>query len=90
MLLEYRPEKGDRGENGFQPISLVLKPEHFISEIMVQGIGMRTVISGSKLHAGSLIKFNADLIERVVMAATEDQEWQEAYIVVGMAILAQI
>jgi hypothetical protein len=40
---------------------------------------MWTIISGSKLHAVSPIKFNADLMERVVMAAMEDQEWHEAY-----------
>jgi hypothetical protein len=48
-------------------------------EIRLEGIGMRTVISGSKLHTVPLIKFNADLMERVVTAATEDQEWQDAY-----------
>jgi hypothetical protein len=56
-----------------------LKPEYFVFEIMLEGIGMRTVISGLKLHVVPLIKFNADLMKRVVTAATEDQEWQEAY-----------
>jgi hypothetical protein len=42
---------------------------------MLEGIGMRTVISGSKLHAVPPIKFNADLMEHIVMAAMEDQEW---------------
>jgi hypothetical protein len=40
---------------------------------------MQTVISGSKLHIVTLIKFNVDLMECVVTAATEDQEWQDAY-----------
>jgi hypothetical protein len=56
-----------------------LKPEHFISEITLEGIGMQTVISGSKLHTVPPIKFNADLMECIVTAATEDQEWQDAY-----------
>jgi hypothetical protein len=72
--IEYCPEKGDSSENGLQPISLVLKPEHFISEITLEGIGMWSVISGSKLHVVLPIKFNADLMESVVTAATEDQE----------------
>jgi hypothetical protein len=37
------------------------------------------VISGLKRHAVSPSKFNANLIESVVMATTNDQEWQEAY-----------
>jgi hypothetical protein len=40
---------------------------------------MRTVISGSKLHILPPITFNADLIDHVITAATEDQEWQAAY-----------
>jgi hypothetical protein len=56
-----------------------LKPEHFVSEQLLEGIGMQTVISGSKLHAVPPINFNVDLIERVVTAATEDQEWQDTY-----------
>jgi hypothetical protein len=76
---EYCPEKGDRGENSLQLISLVLKPEHFISERTLEDIRMRTVISGSKHHAVLPRKFNADLMEYVVMAATEDHECQEAY-----------
>jgi hypothetical protein len=56
-----------------------LKPEHFVSEIMLEGIRMWTVILQLKLHAVPQIKFNTDLIERVVTAATEDQEWQDAY-----------
>jgi hypothetical protein len=46
---------------------------------MLEGIGMQTVISGSKLHAVPPIKFNVDLMEGVVTATTEDQEWQDAY-----------
>jgi hypothetical protein len=46
---------------------------------MREGIRMWTVISGSKLHTVPLIKFNADLMERIVMATTEIQEWQDAY-----------
>jgi hypothetical protein len=56
-----------------------LKAEHFVSEIILEGIRMPTLISGSKLHPVSPIKFNADFIEGVVTAATEDHEWQEAY-----------
>jgi hypothetical protein len=55
-----------------QLILLVLKPEYFVLEIILEGIGMQTVISGSKLHTVRQIKFNADLIERVVTATTED------------------
>jgi hypothetical protein len=77
--LEYRSETGNRGENGLQSILLVLKPEHFVSEIMLKGIGMQTVTSGSKPHAVYLIKFNADLMDCVVPAATDEQEWQDAY-----------
>jgi hypothetical protein len=76
---ESHPEKGDSSENSFQLISLVLKPEHFILEITLEGIGMQTVISEPKLYAVSLIKFNADLIEYVVTAAIEDQKWQDTY-----------
>ena len=76
---EYRPEKGDSSENGLQPISLVLKPEHFVLEMTLEDIGVRTVIAGSKLHAVPPIKFNTELMERVVTAAADDQEWQEAY-----------
>jgi hypothetical protein len=36
--LEYHPEKGDRGENGLQLISLVLKREHFISAMILEDI----------------------------------------------------
>jgi hypothetical protein len=50
---------------------------------------MRIVISGSKLHAVPLIKFNADLMERIVTAAIEDQEWQDAIMQQKMAILVQ-
>jgi hypothetical protein len=77
--LEYCSEKGDSSDNGLQPISLVLKPEYLVSEIMLDGIRLRTVISGSKLHSVSLIKFNADLMEHIVTAAIEDQEWHDAY-----------
>jgi hypothetical protein len=38
---EYRPQKGDRGDNGLQPISLVLKPEQFVSEIILDNIGIQ-------------------------------------------------
>jgi hypothetical protein len=37
------------------------------------------MISGSKLHAVPLITFNVDLMRCVVMAAMEDQEWNDAY-----------
>jgi hypothetical protein len=77
--LEYGLKKGDRGENGLQPISLVLKPEHLVSEITLEGIGMWTVISGSKMHTVPPIKFNGNLIERVAMATMEDQKWQKFY-----------
>jgi hypothetical protein len=76
---EYRPEKGDSGENGLQLISLVLKLESFVSEIMLESIRIPTVISGSKLHVVPPIKFNADLMKYVVTATMEDQEWQDAY-----------
>jgi hypothetical protein len=56
-----------------------LKPEYFGSEIMLEGIGTQTVISGSKLHAVPAIKFNADMVEDIVTAAMEDQDWPEAY-----------
>jgi hypothetical protein len=72
--LEYCPEKGGSSETGLQPISLELKPEHFISEILQEGIGIRTVISLSKLHIIPPIKFNADFMEGIVTAGVEDQE----------------
>jgi hypothetical protein len=62
-------------ENSLQPISLVLKPEQFLSEILVEVSGLRPVIAGSKLQAVPQIKFDTDLMKRVVPAATEDQEW---------------
>jgi hypothetical protein len=40
---------------------------------------MQTLISGWKLHAVPPIKFNAELMECVVTAAIEDQEWKDAY-----------
>jgi hypothetical protein len=46
---------------------------------MLEGNGMQTVISGSKLHTVPQIKFNTDLMERVVIVAMEDQEWEDAY-----------
>jgi hypothetical protein len=46
---------------------------------MLEGIGLWTVILGSKLHAVPPIKFTADLKERVVTATTEDQEWVDTY-----------
>jgi hypothetical protein len=49
-LPEYDPEKVNRSENGPQLISLVLKGDHFISEVALEGIGMQIVISGSKFH----------------------------------------
>jgi hypothetical protein len=70
---------GDSNKNGLQLISLILKPEHLISEIMLEGIGMQTVISGSKLHIVPPIKFNTTLNKCIVMATIEDQEWQDAY-----------
>jgi hypothetical protein len=45
---------------------------------MLEGIGMWTMISASKYHVVPLIKFNANLMKRVVTAAMEDQEWQDA------------
>jgi hypothetical protein len=42
---EYCPEKEDRGENGHQPISLILKPANLISQRILEDIGVRTVIS---------------------------------------------
>jgi hypothetical protein len=55
-----------------------MKPEYFVSDILLEGIGMRTVISGSKLCTVPLIKFNTDLMERIVIVAKEDQEYQDA------------
>jgi hypothetical protein len=57
--------------------------------MILEGIGMWLVISGSKLLAVPPIKFNADLMECVVMAATDNQEWQEAYNTERTAILVQ-
>jgi hypothetical protein len=76
---DHRPEKGDRGQNGLQRISPVLKPEYFVLEMMLKDIGVWTVISGSKLQAVPPIKFNADFMKRIVTAVRNDQEWQEAY-----------
>jgi hypothetical protein len=56
-----------------------VNPVHFFTEIILESIGIQTVISGSELHPVPLIKFHADLMEYVNMAAMEDQEWQVAY-----------
>jgi hypothetical protein len=71
---EYPPEKGDRGENVLQLISLHLKPVCFISEMMLEDSGVRTVISGSKLYVVSPLKFDAELMECVLTLTTNDQE----------------
>jgi hypothetical protein len=76
---KYRLEKGDSSENSLQPISLVVKPKYFILEITLDGIGMWTVISGSKLQVVPPLKFNAGFMECVVTAAIEDQERQDVY-----------
>jgi hypothetical protein len=72
--LEYCLEMGDSSNNGLQSILVVLKREHFVSEITLEGIGMRTGISRSKLHAVPPIKFHTDLMELVVTTAMEDLE----------------
>jgi hypothetical protein len=56
-----------------------MKPEYFVSYIILEDIRMRIVSSRTKPHAVTPIKFTVDLIECVVTAATEDQEWQDAY-----------
>jgi hypothetical protein len=56
---------------------------------MLNHFRMRTIISRSKLHTVRLIKFNADLMERIVTAAMEEQEWQEAYDGTYTALVAQ-
>jgi hypothetical protein len=56
-----------------------LKPKYFVSEMMLENIGVWTIISGSKLHAVPPIKFNIDLVKYIVLAAADDPEWQEAY-----------
>jgi hypothetical protein len=66
-------------ENSLEPIYLILKPEFFVSDMMLECIGIRTVISGLKLHLVPPIKFKVDVIESIVMAATDDQEWKENY-----------
>jgi predicted HTH domain antitoxin len=75
---DYHPEKGDRGDNRPQQISVVLKRNHFISELMLKDIAVQIVTLGSKLHAVSPSEFNIDLMERIVTAATYNQEWQQA------------
>jgi hypothetical protein len=45
---------------------------------MLEGIRIWTVISGSKLYAVPLIKLNADLMEHLVTATMDDQDWLEA------------
>jgi hypothetical protein len=77
--LEYCPENGDSSKNSLQLILLILNLGFFISEMTLEDIRIWTLISGSKLHSVPPIKFNADLIEGVVMAAMNDQEWQESY-----------
>jgi hypothetical protein len=56
-----------------------LKTEYFVLEITLEDIRMQTVISGLKLQAVPLIKLNADLMEYIVTATIEDQEWQDAH-----------
>jgi hypothetical protein len=48
-------------------------------EPLLEGIGIRTLISGLKLYAVPPINFNADLMEHVGTAAMKVQEWQHAY-----------
>jgi hypothetical protein len=78
-VTENHGEKGDHSEDNLPPISIILKPKHFISEILLDAIGIRTVSSGLNLHAVSRVGFNADLMECVVPVATEDPEWQDTY-----------
>jgi hypothetical protein len=59
---EYCPEKGDRGEKGLYRILLETKPEDFVFEIMLEGIRVRTMTSGLKLHAVCPIKSDVDLM----------------------------
>jgi hypothetical protein len=76
---EYYPKSGHRSKNHLQPISLLLKPEYFVTEMILDGIELWKVILGSDYHAVPPIKFNPDLIECVVRATMDDQEWKEAY-----------
>jgi hypothetical protein len=57
----------------------VLNPEHFVLQMMLEIIGVRIVISELKLQIVFLFKFNIDFVLGIVLAATDNLEWQEAH-----------
>jgi hypothetical protein len=82
-MLARRPERCcDRvysSENSLQPIALGLKPEYFVSEMMLENFRVRTGISGSKRHSVPPIQFDTNLLKHVVLAAADHPASQEAY-----------
>jgi hypothetical protein len=69
---------GNGSENRLQPISLGVKPEYYVSQIILSGIGIRTVISRSKLQVVPPIEFNLALMEWIFTATIVYPEWQDA------------
>jgi hypothetical protein len=76
---QYRSEKRDSSDNSVQLIFLVLRSEHLVSGLMLEGIGIWTVISGLNLTMVPQNNFNAALIEYGVTAAMDDHEGQNIY-----------
>jgi hypothetical protein len=56
-----------------------LKPYHFVLDITLKGIGLQSEISGSKIHPVHTMTFTAYFRERIVWAAMEEYESQDAY-----------
>jgi hypothetical protein len=52
--------------------SSILKPNHFISEMISENITEWTVMSGSIIHVTS--KFNPNLAKRIVLATADNLE----------------
>lgn len=69
---ELRPKRGDEAEEDEnQPISYVLKPEHFVKE--------QVVISSAKLQQIPGVKFDKEFIKKLKESAVHDQAWTAEY-----------
>jgi hypothetical protein len=58
--------------------------------MILENIGIQKIISRSKLHTLSPIKFDTNFVKYIVLAAAYDLEWQEAYNVAKASNPAQI
>ena len=81
---EYHPEKGGVGSKN-QPISRVIRPDQLIGRLS-DNLGEfsfqeddNRIVSSVKLQAIPPVQFAAEFLERVVIAANSDTEWQEEY-----------